>query len=52
MKCRECVFMGDFGGGLYRCTNHDSDNYMTYTGVCCEDECEDGERLVETEEGE
>jgi len=41
MKCRECTFMSDFGDGLYRCTNHDSVMYMTYTGICCEDECPD-----------
>ena len=48
MKCRECIYMSDFGNGLYRCTNHDSTNYMIYTiytGVYCEDECADGEYL-------
>ena len=49
MKCRECKFMDYFGGGLYRCTNHDSQNYMCYTGLCCEDECEDGELLIKQE---
>lgn len=49
MKCRECTFMSDFGDGLYRCTNHDSIHYMEYTGVCCEDECPDGEPLNFTE---
>ena len=35
--------------GLYRCTNHDSVMYMTYTGICCEDECPDGEPFDSTE---
>ena len=52
MKCRDCIYMEDFGDGLHRCTNHDSTNYMTYTGVCCEDDCADGEPLVEGEGGE
>lgn len=42
MKCRECKYMDEFEDGLYRCTNHDSINYMIYTGLCCEDDCEDG----------
>jgi hypothetical protein len=46
MKCRECAYMSEFEDGLYRCTNHDSTNYMMYTGICCEDECEDGDYLV------
>lgn len=45
MKCRECKYMEDFGEGFYRCTNHDSENYMTETGLCCEDDCDDGELL-------
>ena len=53
MKCRECTFMSDFEDGLCRCTNPDSIQYMEYTGVCCEDECYDGEYLVPQEqEGE
>lgn len=47
MKCRECVFMDDFGEGYYRCTNHDSVNYMTETGLCCEDECDDGKYFAD-----
>lgn len=49
MKCRECVFMNDSGGGLYRCANPNSENYMIYTGLCCEDECDDGDYLVPQE---
>ena len=53
MKCYECIYMENFGEGFYRCTNHDSTNYMTETGICCEDECDDGERLCkDDEEGE
>lgn len=29
--------------GLHVCTNKNSENYGEYTGICCEDECEDGE---------
>ena len=50
MKCRECTFMSDFEGGLYRCTNPDSANYMSYTGFCCEDECDDGKYIVSPEQ--
>lgn len=49
MKCRECTFMERIEGELYQCTNHDSINYMEYTGVCCEDECNDGKYLVPQE---
>lgn len=30
-------------GGLYICVNGTSENFGVYTGLCCEDECEDGE---------
>ena len=43
MKCRDCRFMQDVGAGLYVCSNENSMNYMEYTGLCCEDDCEDGE---------
>ena len=43
MKCRDCIFMEYVGDGLYICTNEDSQNFMEYTGICCEDECEDGQ---------
>jgi len=46
MKCRECRFMESVGThDLYICTNEESENFMEYTGICCEDECEDGEEL-------
>lgn len=44
MKCRDCVYMEPVGANsLYICTNENSGNFMEYTGICCEDECEDGE---------
>ena len=49
MKCRECVYMHKFANGLYGCMNHSSENYLMLTGVCSEDECDDGEYLVEPE---
>lgn len=43
MKCIDCIYMEQVGSnGLYICNNEDSENYMEYTGICCEDECEDG----------
>lgn len=27
---------------LYTCANQDSQNFGEYTGILCEDECEDG----------
>ena len=50
MKCYECIYMENFGEGFYRCTNHDSMNYMMETGICCEDDCDDGERLCNDDE--
>lgn len=44
MKCRDCKYMDEVGeSGLYICTNEESQNFMEYTGICCEDDCEDGE---------
>ncbi len=43
MKCRDCSYMKSVGNDLYICQNENSDNFGEYTGVCCEDECEDGE---------
>ena len=46
MVCRNCVYMESVGSnGLYICTNENSENYMEYTGLCCEDECDDGEEI-------
>lgn len=45
MKCRDCKWMytNETMDGLYVCVNGKSDNFMQFTGICCEDECEDGE---------
>lgn len=44
MKCRDCVWIGPVNDrGLYMCMNKESQNFGAYTGLCCEDECEDGE---------
>ena len=42
MKCYQCDFMDDLGDGLDRCLNPNSIHFMDCTGVCCEDECDDG----------
>lgn len=44
MKCRDCRYMytNETMDGLYICVNGDSENFGGYTGLCCEDECEDG----------
>ena len=34
-----------YPNGLFICTNENSENYMEYTGICCEDDCEDGEEF-------
>lgn len=44
MKCIECRYMEPVGkNGLCICKNENSENFGEYTGICCEDECEDGE---------
>ena len=45
MKCRNCKYMepAPEGNGLYVCANEQSDNFGAYTGLCCEDDREDGE---------
>ncbi len=46
MKCRDCKYMQEIGDNdLYICSNKNSENFGEYTGICCEDECEDGEEL-------
>ena len=43
MKCRDCIYMKPVGAnGLYICDNYHSNNFGEYTGICCEDECDDG----------
>ena len=50
MKCRNCKWMysNETMGDLYICVNGNSENFGEYTGLCCEDECEDGEELYES----
>ncbi|MGN0415987.1 MAG: hypothetical protein ACI4FX_10935 [Agathobacter sp.] len=46
MKCIDCMYIEEVGdSGLYICTNKNSQNYGEYTGLCCEDECDDGEEF-------
>ena len=48
MVCRDCKFMELCGDtGLYICSNEQIQNYGEYTGLLCEDECEDGEELCQ-----
>lgn len=51
MVCRDCAYMKEVedAPGLYRCGNTKSDRWNEWTGLCCEDECPDGEREVESE---
>ena len=45
MKCRDChwCYNNETMGELYICVNFNSENFGNYTGICCEDECDDGE---------
>lgn len=45
IKCRDCkyCYTNDSMDGLYICVNGHSENFGEYTGLCCEDDCEDGE---------
>ena len=42
-KCRECkyCYTNETMSGLYICVNGSSENLGNFTGLCCEDECED-----------
>lgn len=43
MKCIDCRYMQSVDDTeLYVCMNKNSENFGEYTGICCEDECEDG----------
>lgn len=51
MVCRDCKYLKEVSdSGLYICTNADSQNFGEYTGLCCEDDCSDGELLFEDEQ--
>ena len=45
MKCRDCkwCYNNETMGELYICVNGTSGNFGEYTGLCCEDECKEGE---------
>lgn len=45
MKCRDCKWCYSNGtmDDLYICVNGDSEHFGEFTGLCCENECEDGE---------
>ena len=45
MKCRDCnwCYTNETMGELYICVNGKSENFGAYTGLCCEDDCPDGE---------
>ena len=45
MKCRDCkwYYGNEIMGSLYICVNGESENFAEFTGLCCEDDCEDGE---------
>ncbi len=49
MKCRDCKWMytNETMNGLSICVNLNSKNFGEFTGLCCEDECPDGEELEE-----
>ncbi len=44
MKCKDCDYMytNDTMGGLYICVNGNCENFGNYTGIMCDDDCEDG----------
>jgi len=45
IKCRDCkyCYTNDSMDGLYICVNANSQSFGEYTGLCCEEDCEDGE---------
>jgi hypothetical protein len=45
MKCRDCkyCYTNETMDGLYICVNGKSENLGNFTGLYCEDDCEDGE---------
>ena len=42
-KCRDCdyCYTNETMNGLYICVNGNSAKLGCFTGLCCEDECED-----------
>lgn len=50
MKCIDCKYMysnDTMSPGEYICVNGNSENFGNYTGLLSEDECEDGEDLLD-----
>lgn len=52
MTCAECKHLHLLEDGLHICTNINCDNFGGYVGLCCEDECEDGEPLYGGDEND
>lgn len=44
MKCRDCKYFytNSTMNGLYICVNADCENFGSYTGLMCEDDCSQG----------
>lgn len=51
MKCRDCkyCYINETMNDLYLCVNGNSEMLGSYTGLLCEDDCEDGEAESEEE---
>ena len=49
MKCRDCkwCYTNETMSDLYICVNGNSEMLGAFTGLMCEDECEDGEAEFE-----
>lgn len=45
MKCRDCkwFYTNETMGDLYICVNNNAEKFGEYTGLLCEDDCEEGE---------
>ena len=41
------MYSNETMGELYICVNGNSENFREFTGICCEDDCEDGENEQE-----
>ena len=54
MKCRDCkwCYTNETMSDLYICVNGNSEMLGQFTGLMCEDECEDGEAESEGAEME
>ena len=43
--CRNCKYFESGEDDLYFCNNINSENFGEYTGICCEDPCDDFEEI-------